>query len=554
MAHWRQVIPRDRLLEIDYEALIANRETLTRRMIEFVGLEWDEACLRPENNRRAVNTASLWQARQPVYGTSVGRWRRYEPWLGEFRQLLTDNSSPPGSTESGPRSNAERQLAERLRWQGRHSEAISVLQQVVRRGLFDPAIYNDLGLTLLENGQVAEAVESLERAIALDPDFALGQYNFGAALERQRRRSDAIAAYRRCTTLDPGFAAAFSRLGDLLYAMGDRAQALDCFSRAVAASPASTLGRLNRTKCLLVAEKLVEAEESLRKTIADDPQSSEAHRLLGNILRESGRFDEAAACLERAVVIDPELISAYHDLVQSKKITDADRPLLAQMASLLERVGFTDHERVLLHFALGKAFDDLAAHDQAICHFDAGNRLEHRDLTFDRAQFAEGVDRLVARFARDYFARQAGLGSDCATPILIIGMPRSGTTLVEQIISSHSQVAAAGELTFWQQREPDWAAAGADGVTASSAREIAEEYLSLLRRASPDAPRVTDKMPFNFLYAGLIHSVLPNARIIHCRRHPIDTCLSIYFTRFATPQEFATIAAISLSTISTMRG
>jgi tetratricopeptide (TPR) repeat protein len=540
MAHWREVVPSDRFLDVDYEELIANREDVTRRLVGFVGLDWDEACLRPEENRRVIKTASAWQARQPVYNSSVGRWRNYEPWLGELQQLLVE--ADRSSTSASPQrrlASTERQTADRLLREGKVSEAIAVLHRAIRIAPEDPAAFNDLGLLLLYSHHIEQATGCFEQASALDPNFAVAHYNLAVALERQRRRGEAIAAYRRAIALDQNLAAAHSKLGDLLHAMGARAEALDCFTRAAAASPDTTLGRLNRAKLLLVEDKLAEAEQCLRDTIAHDPQSSEAHRLLGNILREAGRFDEATTHLDRAIDLDPELISAYHDLIQSKKVTEADRPLLARMSSLLEVKGFTDHERTLLHFALGKAFDDLAAYEQAIAHFDAGNRLERAGLSFDRARFAEEIDRRIAGCTPDFFAANARFGSDCATPVLILGMPRSGTTLVEQILSSHPQVAAAGELMFWQEHAAALADSGAGDPAPSSLGDLAAQYLSDLRRVSPDAVRVIDKMPFNFLHLGLIHSACRNAFIIHCRRNPIDTCLSIYFTRFATRQEFA---------------
>jgi tetratricopeptide (TPR) repeat protein len=533
MAHWRQVIPSDRFLDVDYEELVANREEVTRRLIAFIGLDWDDACLRPESNRRPVKTASMWQARQPVYRTSVERWRRYEPWLGEFRQLLDENDrSVPARLDPRPPS-AEREAADCLLREGKFSEAIAVLQRAVREEQ-DPAAYNDLGLLLLYSHRLDEAVNNFERAIALDPNLAIAHYNLAAAFERQRCHQAAIAAYRRSLELDPSLAAAQSRLGGMLHAAGDRQGALDCYAKAAEVSADATLSRLNRAKYLLVEERLTEAEECLGATVSDDPDSSEAHRLLGTILRESGRFDAAAACLERSIALDPQRISAYHDLVQSKKVTEADRPLMARMTSLIGMKGFTDHERTLLHFALGKAFDDLTDYERAIAHFDAGNRLERAGLSFDRAKFAEEVDRMIGRFTPDFFVANEAPRSDVATPVLILGMPRSGTTLVEQIVSSHPQVGAAGELAFWSDQTFPHAGLGASEVSA-----LAEQYLALLRRASPNGRRVTDKNPFNFLRIGLFHLVFPRGLIIHCNRNPIDTCLSIYFTRFASPQSFA---------------
>jgi hypothetical protein len=145
----------------------------------------------------------------------------------------------------------------------------------------------------------------------------------------------------------------------------------------------------------------------------------------------------------------------------------------------------------------------------------------------------------VARYTPDFLAANEAFGLRDQTPLLIVGMPRSGTTLVEQILSSHPAVAAGGELPFWVKRAAAAGIAEASYLTAEAGRGLAREYLALLRRISPQAPRATDKAPFNHLRLGLIHLLLPDARIIHCRRHPVDTCLSMYFTFFSQRMDFA---------------
>jgi hypothetical protein len=193
---------------------------------------------------------------------------------------------------------------------------------------------------------------------------------------------------------------------------------------------------------------------------------------------------------------------------------------------------------MMLHFAAGKVLDDLRDYGAAMEHFDAANGIRRRIAPFDASEFARGVDGLVARFTRDFFAKNAALGSDDETPILVLGMPRSGTTLIERILSSHPQVGGGGERSFWNENAPAWVsaptsklAAGAEGLRAS--------YLGLLRGVAREALRVTDKMPFNFLWVGLVHVLLPKARVVHCRRNPVDTCLSMYSTYFAQHWGFA---------------
>jgi tetratricopeptide (TPR) repeat protein len=206
------------------------------------------------------------------------------------------------------------------------------------------------------------------------------------------------------------------------------------------------------------------------------------------------------------------------------------------MRAALEEQKFSDAGRALLHFALGKIFDDLADYETAIRHFDEANRLKRAEQVFDESNLAAVVDRSIGAFPKE----EVNVASESELPILIVGMPRSGTTLTEQILASHPQVAAGGELDFWLRRTDRIWNQSADQRDPAAGRDAIRDYLALLTNISPAAPvRVTDKMPSNFLHLGLVHGLFPNARIIHCRRNPVDTALSIYFTHFARTHEFA---------------
>ena len=290
----------------------------------------------------------------------------------------------------------------------------------------------------------------------------------------------------------------------------------------------------------MAEEKFDGAAAVLRRALALDPNSAAAWWLLGNILVFEGQLGEAVRLFEQAVELAPHWVNAYYSLALAKRFTVADRPLVARMAAMLETDPLGDSARMQLEYALGKTLDDLKDYTAAIRHFDAANLIEKGLTSYDRAQQAAWVDLLIERCTPGYFAQYAGLGVNDETPILVVGMPRSGTTLVEQIVSNHPLVAGAGELEFWVQRGSAWEESGADGLTAGATHRLAEDYRAeQLRRVAPCAARVTDKMPRNFLWLGLIHLVFPRARIIHCRRHPVDTCLSIYFTHFTRLTSFA---------------
>src|SRR5579884_1364111 len=270
---------------------------------------------------------------------------------------------------------------------------------------------------------------------------------------------------------------------------------------------------------------------------ACDPESGEAQYRLGLLLAQQGRFAEAGAALERSIAEEPRRAGAHFALTQIKRLGPDDRPLIARMLALAADPGLADGERALLHFALGKAHDDLAEYETAIRHFDDANRLEAERLrreghVADREVWMAGVAALMARATRHFFARHAGIGSDSELPVLIVGMPRSGTTLVEQILSRHPAVVGAGELAFWRRRAAALGPTEADRLGAATARRLAEDYIALLRGIAPNASRVIDKTPGNFQHLGLVHLVFPRAHIVHCRRHPVDTCLSNYFTPF----------------------
>jgi hypothetical protein len=243
--------------------------------------------------------------------------------------------------------------------------------------------------------------------------------------------------------------------------------------------------------------------------------------------------------LSKAIALEADDPSAYYSLSISKKITEADRPLIGQMLTQLQRTDIANRIRLGLHFALGKAFDELAEYEQAMHHFDEANRLASLNLVFDRARFSAENDHLIARFTADFCREHAGLGASNELPIMIVGMPRSGTTLVEQILSAHPMIAAGDELVFWHDAAPAFLQNRAEDPDPSTLEQIAADYFALLRRIAPNALRVTDKLPANFRMIGPIHLTLPRARFIHCRRHPVDTCLSNYFTPFTKVQSHA---------------
>ncbi|HYA64354.1 MAG TPA: sulfotransferase [Candidatus Sulfotelmatobacter sp.] len=428
---------------------------------------------------------------------------------------------------------------------GRPADAIAPLRDAALLEPSNPIILHDLGLACLEVGRIPDAIAALQRAVASNPRYADAYFRLGIALEKLGNIREALAAYDRATKLLPSLTEAWFRVGALLYTLGYRDEAIGCFRRAAATGGGTGLGRLGKARALLTENRNQEAEQILRETLVADPRNAMAYDLLGNLLTEFGRFDEARACFERAIALAPLLAGSYYELVRCRPVTSDDDGLLQEMQASLATPGLDAGQRLRIHLAIGKAAEDLGDYALAMQHFDAADAVRRGSASFDPAAFSTEIDCLIARCSPEWIARARELGSRDVTPALILGMPRSGTTLVEQIVSVHPEVGAGGELHFWNQRGTEWHRSGGDGIeTPFVAKEFldkaAADYLRLLHALAPTAARVTDKMPFNFLWAGLIHVAFPCATIIHCRRTAIDTALSIHQTHFHPSLPFPT--------------
>jgi tetratricopeptide (TPR) repeat protein len=425
---------------------------------------------------------------------------------------------------------------------GQPAEAIAPLRDAALLQPSNSIIQHDLGLACLEVGSIPDAIAAFQRAVAGDPRYTDAYFRLGIALEKHGEIAKAIVAYDHATELLPSLTEAWFRAGALVYTLGHLEEAIGCFRRGAATGGNSSFGRLGKARALLIEDRNQEAELVLRKTLARDPANAMAHDLLGNLLSEFGRFNEARECFERAIEIAPLLAGSYYDLVRCRGVTsnDDDDGLLQRMEAALATPGLEAAQLLRLHLAIGKAADDRGDYALAMQHFDAADAVRRGFGSFDSVAFSAEVDRLIARCTPELMTQAPELGSRDATPVLIIGMPRSGTTLVEQIVSMHPEAGACGELNFWNERGAAWHRSDATGNQKPFLAKAAADYLRVLRTMAPKAARVTDKMPFNFLWAGLIHLAFPRSVIIHCRRAAVDTALSIHQTHFNPTLPFPT--------------
>ncbi|RBP01036.1 tetratricopeptide repeat protein [Roseiarcus fermentans] len=392
----------------------------------------------------------------------------------------------------------------------RRDEAIPVFAQIVRLAPGSANAHHDLGMCLLLCGHLIRATDSLKRAVELQPGFTRARVNLAKALAQSGNGKEAAAIHR-----DLSASAA---------APSDRAR------HAVLA--------------LAVEGEVDEAAALLRSAPAALQEDVELRALIAERLALSGRFDEARRELGRCLDSAPNTFGQFATVT---RMTEADRPLIERMLAVVERPGLTIDNRIVIRFGLGKAFDDLGDAAEAMRHYDIANGLRARRTRLTpeaRAAMTRWFDKVVATFSAATMAEAAKAaerperpGDDL--PVLIVGMPRSGTTLVEQILAAHPAISAGGELPFWGTRRREMGIEFGDLPSPAALAKAGDDYRALLRRIDAKALRVTDKEPRNFDRLELIRLACPQARIIHCRRHPIDTCLSIYFANFPAQNGYA---------------
>jgi tetratricopeptide (TPR) repeat protein len=392
---------------------------------------------------------------------------------------------------------------------------------------------NNLGAVLTETERFDEAVAMLTDAIRLRPGYADAHCNIGLALCGLERFDKALIAFRRALTLRPDFVDAHIGLARVLQELNDLAGAERAVNAALALAPEKP-----EAHCLLggilaetgFSERAAAAYETALTLDADFVRG---HLGKGTLLMELGRLDEAEACFKHALELEPDSLPARLSLAQVRK-TRADDPNMAALIANARDVATLSRPKAMaLHFALGKCYDDVGEYDEAFRHFQAGCTLKRSTIQYDPAGIEHLVDQLIDFFAQPTLQRLRGGGDPSRLPIFVLGMARSGTTLTEQIIASHPLVHGAGELPDLLDlaNRPN----GSDGppypenlrgFTQADFGVLGNRYIAGLRKRHPDAVHITDKMPANYLCVGLIQLMLPNARIVHVKRNPVDTCLS----------------------------
>jgi tetratricopeptide (TPR) repeat protein len=379
-------------------------------------------------------------------------------------------------------------------------------------------------------------VALFKKALASNPEFVPVYGNLANSLMQLGKGDEAKQIVDRALSLHPGPAIANRALGELGYQVAEYDKSELFYRRALKREPADfhahvglgmTLRRLGRLEealaCYEQAAKLQSANASL-------------HLNLGNLFSEIGQLNDSIESYRQSIRLKPDYARAYQLLAGVRKHTTYDAELKA-MEALCKKPGISSEDHMNLAFGLGKAFEDLEQFDKAFDYFKQGNNQKRSLTPYSIKEDIDYFDRLKSIFNADFINQHQGLGSKDDSPIFILGMPRSGTSLVEQILASHPSVYGAGELsdlTVVSKQSVEIFPDNIPLLKPGTWRDLADDYVQRLRSHNHSAPHVTDKMPQNFQYIGMIATMLPNAKIIHCRRDPMDSCLSMFKTLFAS--------------------
>lgn len=398
-----------------------------------------------------------------------------------------------------------------------------------------------LGNLEFASGRFVRARNAYRRASELEPRQPAHRFALGLALDRAGDVDGAVRSYEGGVALAPQDVRLRVNLGEALVRVGRATEAVAVLERACELAPRERACWLNLARAARDLGDVDKALAAYEKILAIDPADARVLVSRAQVLREAGRVEDAIVDLQRAIAAAPDLAEARLTLFATRRQTaeDADLEWLRKASANPAAFGVTAHDA---EFALSKTLGDLGAEQESFAALHRANRARRALIDFRIEDVHSRFERTRAVFDGRRVADMRGVGHRDRTPIFVVGMPRSGTSLVEQILASHSEVHGAGETRWWPEVLETLPGGFPDGFVDACPDEIARlgrDYVARLRGSCPDAPRIVDKLPMNFLRLGAIHAALPDAVIVHCIRDPRDTGLSIYRQNFEQDLGFA---------------
>lgn len=436
---------------------------------------------------------------------------------------------------------AHNNLGNALRALGRFDEAIDQYQKAILIRANYPEAYNNMASVLREQGQLAEAEHAYRKAIAQRRGYIEAYVNLSVLLDGAERGDEALRLLGDALKINPRHVGTLVQVARLQQKKGNHEQAEQAARLALQGEPNSAEAHAVLGQVLHETDRLQEALKEFEAALALKPALIETNSIYGVCLKAVGRLEDAKAQFEKTLDMAPTAYGVYANLSDLQKFTAGDKHLAAMEKILAEAEDPASDRYMPLHFALGKAYDDLGQYERAFSHFRRGAAIKRTKLKYDEAQTLGFFDAIRETFTEELMKNPPYAGKRSDVPVFIVGMPRSGSTLVEQVLSNHPQAFGAGEIKEFSRqlnqlrgrfpglpRYPQMM----QKLNAQQFDMLADGYLSKLVSLAPEASRITDKLLTNYYFVGLLHILFPHAKFIHTRRNPLDTCLSTYTKLF----------------------
>ncbi len=471
-------------------------------------------------------------------------------------------------------------LGNMLEQQGKLKQAQVAFENAIKLGMAGDQAHNNLGMVMVKLEKLKEAEASLLKAIDINPNNPSALSNYGLLLRKQDRADEAVKVLDQAIAIEPKFVEAYSNLGAIFLEKGELnkaeehlrkalnidaqnpnvmsglagvlinrnedAAALVLLQSAIELSPNSVDINLNLAKALVKLEEDEAAVEVYKHVENVSPGNIYALSGMGGLLSKQGKFDGAKECYQKILNIDPKNIAGRTGLlsIDTPGVEDKDVQYLEKVYPDLDN---SDENKTSIAFCLSKVFEKSGDYSKAFSYLADGNSMKRSGYDYSLEEDKEFFRSIKEMFSSELFKKYSSSGTDNNAPIFILGMPRSGTTLTEQILSSHQMVYGAGELPDIRNLLSQMCGAGEYEKFPKFVRQLGSDdllrmgldYIDGLRKRNSTAERITDKMPHNFLHVGMIRLMLPNAKIVHCKRDPIDNCLSIFKQNFGGVHEYA---------------
>lgn len=430
--------------------------------------------------------------------------------------------------------------------QGNNGVALEHLRQAVMADFSNAGAHNMLGVILERLGRFDEAIACFLKVRELKPELPTGHFNLGNARQARRDFAEAVASYRKVLEIDPNHTDALVNMGVALKELGRREEAMECCRQALSTNPGHPDASLNLGALLQAEGKLDEALDHYRRALETRPDFPDAIAAETAILERKGETATAyqkVKPLIEAGTTNPDVTIVYSRLVRTQ---EERREAAVLLERILSGALLLDNKRQAALFALANLYDRLNDYDKAFDCYQRANATKPRKI--ELTPTLQLLERVADQFTPEFLAKSARATNESDLPVFIVGMPRSGTSLVEQVLATHPDVFGGGELLEIERIAAALPSTLGNGLeypacltelTEQSLNRFADEFLAHLRSLSPNARRITDKSTGNVQHLGLIELLFPKARVIHCVRDPLDTCLSAYFQNFATGHEYS---------------